>query len=67
MQFGNRFSDFEGCLDSEKEIKKVIHQYEEETRSKFLHRIHKDGGRAEEVWGELSAAWSRGVLGKSSV
>ena len=32
-----------------------------------IHRIHKDGGRAEEVWGELSAAWSRGVLGMSSV
>ena len=32
-----------------------------------IHRIYKDGGRAEEVWGEFSAAWSRGVLGLSSV
>ena len=23
-----------------------------------IHRIHKDGGCAEEVWGELSVAWS---------
>ena len=29
-----------------------------------IHRIHKDGGRAEEIWGELSATWSRGVVGQ---
>ena len=28
-----------------------------------IHQIHKNGSRAEEVWGELSATWSRGILG----
>ena len=33
-----------------------------------IHRIHKNGGRAGEVWGELSATWSRGIFGwKKSV
>ena len=28
-----------------------------------IHRIHKNGSRAEEVSSELSATWSRGILG----
>ena len=28
-----------------------------------IHRIHKNGRCVEEVWGELSATWSRGILG----
>ena len=28
-----------------------------------IHRIHKNGGRAGEVWGELSATWSLGIFG----
>ena len=26
-----------------------------------IHRIHKNGGHAEEVWGELSATWGWGI------
>ena len=29
----------------------------------YIHQIHKNGGCAEEVWGELSATWSQGILG----
>ena len=43
-----------------------MHIYIHTPSYKLIYRIHKDCGRAEEVWGELSAAWSRGVLGKSS-
>ena len=45
----------------------IANQFSNYSKLCTIHRIHKDGGHREEVWGQLWATWSRCVLEMSSV